>query len=364
MNCFDSLPVIFVIIPVYKAEKYIAQAMDSVLGQPYKNIRIVCVDDGSPDDSISVLWDYEKRYESIHVIRRANGGVSRARNTGIEYVLEHGRDEDYVAFLDSDDCWGREAVLEDFGSLAKGMDCIGCTSIRCNNDLTRMIPPKSQRENVLCGGADNRWCHDAFHMGAMFYSVRMLRRYNIRFIPRLRYGEDTLFKTTCLFLAEKIRLVDRLLYIYRENPASTMHLRKYGTEYMPDIIRGYLQTEEFLKPYENENRGSVYFCRVMAELYSLEMITEHYQQWRTTASLKCFLRENPEFEQLIRDLDEGDLSEEHKKMHRLYQSDPPRFRWTNRLSGCVLKIRSMLKKAQVLTTAYEAKRYSQPNRYL
>ena len=70
-------PVIHVIIPVYKAEKYIAQTLDSVIGQPYPNIQIICVDDGSPDDSIAILRDYEHRYENIHVIRQENGGVSK-----------------------------------------------------------------------------------------------------------------------------------------------------------------------------------------------------------------------------------------------------------------------------------------------
>lgn len=360
----ERKPTIYVIIPVYKAEKYIAQTLDSVLSQPYPNIKIICVDDGSPDDSISILRDYEKRFDNVHVIRQENGGVSSARNTGIDYVMEYANDEDFVAFLDADDCWARDALPVDFDALFEGMDCVGCTSIRCSNDLTRTMPPKSQTENVLCGGAVNRWCHDAFPMGAMLYGVRMLRRYGIRFISGLRYAEDTLFKTACQFLAGRIHLVDRLIYIYRENPASAMHVRKFGIEYMPDIIRGYLRTEEFLKPFETEKRGSVHFCHVMAGLYSLEMIAEHYQQWCTTTSLEHFLRENPEFEQLIGALDEGDLSEEHKQMLRLYRTDRRRFRWSNRMTGCILKIRLTLQKMPALAGTYERKRYSQPNCYL
>lgn len=101
-------PTIYVIIPVYKAEKYIAQTLNSVLSQPYTNIEIICVDDGSPDDSISILRDYEKQYENVYVIRQENCGVSRSRNTGIDYALEHCSDGDYLTFLDADDLWTKK----------------------------------------------------------------------------------------------------------------------------------------------------------------------------------------------------------------------------------------------------------------
>lgn len=90
MNC-KQYPQISVIVPVYNAEKYVAQTLDSVLAQPYPNIQIVCVDDGSPDGSAFVLQDYAQKHNNIHVIRQKNAGVSAARNTGIEYVLGGGR---------------------------------------------------------------------------------------------------------------------------------------------------------------------------------------------------------------------------------------------------------------------------------
>ena len=86
----NNLPKINVIIPVYKAERYIAQTLNSVLAQPYPNIQIICVDDGSPDNSIFILQEYAAKYSNIHIIRKKNEGVSSARNKGVEYVLGGG----------------------------------------------------------------------------------------------------------------------------------------------------------------------------------------------------------------------------------------------------------------------------------
>ena len=86
----DNLPKINVIIPVYKAERFIAQTLNSVLSQPYPNIQVICVDDGSPDNSISILKEYAAKFRNIHIIRQKNAGVSAARNKGIEYVLGGG----------------------------------------------------------------------------------------------------------------------------------------------------------------------------------------------------------------------------------------------------------------------------------
>ena len=359
-----NLPALFVIIPVYKAEAYLSQALESVLGQPYPNIEIVCVDDGSPDDSISILREYEKRYHNIHVIRQENGGVSRARNTGIEYVMAHGREGDFVAFLDADDCWAKAALTESFGNYLDGIDCVGLTSVRCSNDLSRITQPKVQEEKILNGGAASRWCHDQFHMGAMLYSVNLLRRYDIRFIPGLRYGEDSLFKSVCLFLADKIKLVNNTLYLYRENEVGAMHSRKFGIDYAPDIIRGYLQMEEFLKPYENENRGSTQSWHVMAGLYSLEMISEHYQQFRSKVTLEKFLGENPEFEQLIQEMKAADLSSKHQRILNCYRLSPRRFLWECRTVGYKLRLRNMMKKYNFVRNAHEKNHYPEQNIYL
>lgn len=87
-----------VIIPAYNIEKYIGRCLDSVLAQTYENLEIIVVDDGSSDDTGKILDDYEEKDSRIKVIHKENGGVSSARNKGLDMAAG-----DYIGFVDGDD---------------------------------------------------------------------------------------------------------------------------------------------------------------------------------------------------------------------------------------------------------------------
>lgn len=94
----SKTPLISLIIPVYKVEKYLDRCMQSVINQTYKNVEIILVDDGSPDQCGAMCDTYAKKDSRIRVIHKENGGLSDARNAGIEQMLG-----EFVAFIDSDD---------------------------------------------------------------------------------------------------------------------------------------------------------------------------------------------------------------------------------------------------------------------
>lgn len=91
-------PTISVIIPVYNMEQYLARCLDSVLNNTYRNLEIICIDDGSEDRSLAILHEYGERDRRIVVITKENGGVSSARNAGLGKVTGQ-----YVSFVDPDD---------------------------------------------------------------------------------------------------------------------------------------------------------------------------------------------------------------------------------------------------------------------
>ena len=91
-------PKISVIVPVYKTEKYLNRCIDSIINQTYKNLEIILVDDGSPDNSPSICDNYSKKDQRIRVIHKKNGGSNSARNAGFEIAMG-----DYITFVDSDD---------------------------------------------------------------------------------------------------------------------------------------------------------------------------------------------------------------------------------------------------------------------
>lgn len=99
------MPKVSIIIPVYNSAKYLGQSLDSVVSQSFKDLEIVCINDGSTDDSLNILQTYEKQDSRIKIVNQQNGGGSAARNAGIEHATG-----DYVMFLDSDDMYVRDIV--------------------------------------------------------------------------------------------------------------------------------------------------------------------------------------------------------------------------------------------------------------
>lgn len=89
---------ISVIVPVYKVEKYLHRCVDSIINQTYKNLEIILVDDGSPDNCPKICDEYAQKDQRIKVIHKKNAGISEARNAGLEIAQG-----EFVAFVDSDD---------------------------------------------------------------------------------------------------------------------------------------------------------------------------------------------------------------------------------------------------------------------
>ena len=87
-----------IVVPIYNVERYLEKCLDSLVGQTYENIELILVNDGSTDRSLEIAKRYADRYEQIFLTSQANGGLSKARNTGI--ALAQG---EYLCFLDSDD---------------------------------------------------------------------------------------------------------------------------------------------------------------------------------------------------------------------------------------------------------------------
>ena len=101
-------PLFSIIVPIYNVERYLEQCIESVLAQDYQNYELILVDDGSPDNSIDICAKYAKQYSNIVFIHKINGGVSDARNAGIQIARG-----EYLMFLDSDDYWEGTTVLSD-----------------------------------------------------------------------------------------------------------------------------------------------------------------------------------------------------------------------------------------------------------
>lgn len=100
------MPLLSVIIPIYNVEKYLNQCVDSVINQHLLDIELILVDDGSPDRCPAICDDYSDKYDFVKVIHKKNGGLSEARNYGLENA-----EGEYIIFMDSDDWWNYEVTV-------------------------------------------------------------------------------------------------------------------------------------------------------------------------------------------------------------------------------------------------------------
>lgn len=292
-----SIP-ITVIIPVYNCKKYLEAAVNSVLGQTYDNLRIVIVDDGSTDGSSELCDRLAEHDRRIHVMHKPNGGVSSARNMGIDHVLKN-KYGGYIAFLDADDFWLCDFFDEKVCDLVKrGYDLLGFQSIRCNNSATRYNVLAELTEGEYIGNAKNVWEHRA-HCGAMLYSVNLIERYNIRFIKELKINEDMIFHVQCTYLCKTFYLYARNFYAYRCNHDSVSHKKIDSQLKYPSIIRGWISLDERIESLDLQGKGTLVEGHILAANYVLDMHDEHYQQFGTKRNIEKVMAENPKFSEYL-----------------------------------------------------------------
>lgn len=138
------MPKISVIIPVYNTEQYLAQCLDSVLGQTFHDIEIICVNDGSTDNSLQILTQYAKRDNRIMVINQQNSGVVAARNNAIAVAKS-----DLIFPLDSDDFIAPNALEKMYECFKSGCgDIITCRVMLCGNQSGEMRLHKPTKFNM------------------------------------------------------------------------------------------------------------------------------------------------------------------------------------------------------------------------
>ena len=118
------IDLISVIVPVYNVEPYLRKCVDSILAQSYSNLEVILVDDGSPDGCGAICDEYAAKDARVRVIHKPNGGISDARNAGLDIMTG-----DYVTFVDSDD-WIDEQHLSSLYALVKGGADIAVSDVR------------------------------------------------------------------------------------------------------------------------------------------------------------------------------------------------------------------------------------------
>lgn len=214
---------ISVIVPVYNAEKYLSKCIKSIINQTYKNLEIILVDDGSTDSSPKICDEFADKDERIKVIHKANGGVSSARNAGLNCF-----NGEYVTFIDSDD-YIESNMFELIAEAIKGKDVdlvfireksvnLEGKTIYINGDSPSgkiLYFDREKAEERIIKMQINGMCDKTYKRSLIE---------NIRVLEGKKHGEDLLFNIQVLERVKTVALVDEILYSYVSNEDSITHI--------------------------------------------------------------------------------------------------------------------------------------------
>lgn len=256
------MSIISVIVPVYKVEKYLERCVRSLINQSLKDIEIILVDDGSPDES-GVICDNLKRQDNrIQVIHKKNGGLSSARNAGMK--VARGK---YIGFVDSDDDveldmfeimvdaaekYSADFVMSDYiRILDSGKHSLITTNLRSGcyekGDIKKDIfPTLIMAENIDYGPILSVW--------HCIYNREFLQKNHILFADDVKWSEDNLFNSIAGYCAERlVYLKGQGLYHYYQNPGTiTTTYRKGAWEVYSKMNQ---HMHEFFDPVKDYDFG-------------------------------------------------------------------------------------------------------------
>ena len=215
------MPKLSIIIPVFNTEKYLRKCLDSIINQSLKDIEIICVDDGSTDNSSLILNEYAQKDKRIILISQLNQGQGIARNNAINIATGQ-----YVGFVDSDDWVNSEMFEKLYNTAVKfeadivhcdyykvlGGELCPCTTINYLKKHSIHIAPYKpynfkDKEKHIFFGISNLPC-------MRICKLDMVKQYNIKF-AEIKYNEDNPFCLEMLVIAKKIVYINEPLYYYR-----------------------------------------------------------------------------------------------------------------------------------------------------
>lgn len=274
---------ISIIVPVYNVEKYIPTCLDSIINQTHKNLEIICVNDGSTDNSLIILRRYAEADNRVNVINKENEGVSKARNVALEKATG-----EYILFVDGDDWIELDTVESALQSaLQNDADIVMWSYIR---EFNHQSKPKKIFENDMLvfqkdevktklhrrfvGLLDEELAKpenaDALSPCWMkFYSSRILKDNQIFFrdIREIGTYEDGLFNLEVFYYVNKVVYIDKYFYHYRKTNSESV-----TSEYKKDLYEKWQNLFDIMAGYIDKHNLSDDYKKALQNRIALSII--------------------------------------------------------------------------------------------
>lgn len=275
---------ISIIIPVYNVENYLSQCLDSVINQTLNDIEIICINDGSTDNSLSILKDYANKDNRIKIISKENEGQAIARNLGIKEAKG-----EYIAFVDSDDFVELD-MFENLYYLAKkrDLDLVMC-KIALFDNKTKNINYNSwyyklgvfeDFDKTVFNYKDTKefTCEISVTPYNKIYKTSLLRENNISFPEGLIFEDEKFFYDVYL-KSNKVSIFDKFLYYYRTNRSGSTVDKNKENDYS-DLVLIYKLIRQSFKDEGNYEEYKVLLANrlIHLELVRFTQTSEEYKE--------------------------------------------------------------------------------------
>lgn len=236
------MPKISVIVPIYNVEKYLEKCLNSIVNQTFSDIEIICVNDGSTDNSLAILNMFAKDDKRIKVISQENQGISVARNNGMKVATG-----EYIGFVDSDD-WIDLNFYEKLYDAAKRYDAdiAACGIKRILKNKEKVFFNFKKERFTVDQNEKYEICYIPKHSYVYnkIYRLEELKKHNLQFEAG-KYYEDLLFSAQVFFYLRSVVTVPKIFYNYVSNPMSIVGSKTTKKE--EDYRDNHKKTMKFLK---------------------------------------------------------------------------------------------------------------------
>jgi len=303
------MPKISIIIPVYNVAEYLPKCLDSVLGQTLSDIEIICINDGSTDNSGDILQDYVVKDGRIKIINQKNQGLSAARNAGLKIVHS-----DYVMFVDSDDYIAPNMAEK----LYKKMEEDKSDVVICSAECVNLLPQDASPDVVEWQSWLQPWFDEYIKPTGVYdvpktikdefisvvwnklYKASIIKNYKIEF-PLGLIEEDEYWLWAYMIHSKKYTFINERLYFYVQRSGSIMTTRN-GNDRVLDILEIERRIYELVKEYalieDYQEILTDWYIKTVEEILKYqkpkdlivlrERITDYMQNYNSYPRLKEF----------------------------------------------------------------------------
>ena len=308
---------ITVVVPVYKVEKYIHRCVDSIISQTFSDFDLVLVDDGSPDKCGRICDEYEDIDTRIHTIHRENGGLSVARNTGIEWALSNSNSE-WITFIDSDD-WIHPRYLESlFAAVNESGLFVAISDYETTEGNNPVVDDCDLNANNVV--PERLYCDNNILFTTAWGKLYKKKEFRELKYPFGKFHEDEFTTWKILFKYSEIAVIRQPLYAYYINSEGI--IRSEWSIRRLDVLDAF---EERL----------LFFNNVKKYPNARNALIKHYQ-WHLMDSIKQVKERFPNnkklnsalLKRLRRFLREADYSiYDHEGLYEIAYPQTYKFRW-------------------------------------